>query len=265
MDLSLPTGGLENYKSASQRARITSEAWGESNLFCANCESPELIRTRTNTPAIDFTCPHCTAPFQLKSQKHKLGSSLSDGAYNKMAETIAADKPPNLFALHYDSESWTVQNLVLVPRFSYSLSIVRKRNPLSPQAERHDWVGCTIMLGEIPEQAKIHVISNSVVMAADEVRQQYRQIRKLGRLSVEARGWTLDVLRVIQGLGKPQFSLGEVYQFESVLSRLHPTNRHVRPKIRQQLQILRDWGFVEFLGRGKFRMHEDDRYKNGHP
>ncbi len=32
--------------------------------------------------------------------------------------------------------------------------------------------------------------------------------------------------------------------------RLHPENRYVRPKIRQQLQILRDLGFVEFLGRG---------------
>jgi len=35
---------------------------------------------------------------------------------------------------------------------------------------------------------------------------------------------------------------------------LYPGNRNVRPKIRQQLQILRDRGFLEFTGRGKYRM-----------
>jgi len=29
--------------------------------------------------------------------------------------------------------------------------------------------------------------------------------------------------------------------------------RHIRDKIRQQLQVLRDMGFVEFLGAGKYR------------
>jgi type II restriction enzyme len=33
----------------------------------------------------------------------------------------------------------------------------------------------------------------------------------------------------------------------------HPDNRHVPDKIRQQLQVLRDLGFVEFLGGGRYR------------
>jgi type II restriction enzyme len=36
-------------------------------------------------------------------------------------------------------------------------------------------------------------------------------------------------------------------------SPLHPGNRHVPDKIRQQLQVLRALGFVEFLGRGRYR------------
>ena len=36
-------------------------------------------------------------------------------------------------------------------------------------------------------------------------------------------------------------------------TKLHPDNRHVRDKIRQQLQVLHDLGFVEFLGRGRYR------------
>lgn len=254
MDLHLPRAGLDRYKSASQRTRVSSEAWGETNLFCVNCDSPELTRTHTNTPAIDFTCPICDALFQLKSQGRRLGSSLSDGAFSKMSEAIKADKTPNLFALHYEPESWKVRNLILVPQFSYSLSVIKKRNPLSPKAERHDWVGCTILLGEIPQEAKIPIISDGITSPSADVRKRYRRLKKLGRLSVEARGWTLDVLRVIHTLGKTEFSLQDVYAFEESLTRLHPANRNVQPKVRQQLQVLRKMGLVEFLGGGTYRL-----------
>ena len=71
-------------------------------------------------------------------------------------------------------------------------------------------------------------------------------------MKVEARGWTLDVLNVVRGMGRREFTLAEVYAFAGELARLHPRNRFVRPKIRQQLQILRDLGFVEFLGSGQY-------------
>jgi type II restriction enzyme len=31
-------------------------------------------------------------------------------------------------------------------------------------------------------------------------------------------------------------------------------NRHVRQKIRQQLQVLRDRGYLEFKGKGRYRV-----------
>jgi type II restriction enzyme len=49
------------------------------------------------------------------------------------------------------------------------------------------------------------------------------------------------------------FSLRDVYAFAAHLEKLHPDNRHGRDKIRQQLQVLRDLGFVEFLDRGHYR------------
>ena len=39
--------------------------------------------------------------------------------------------------------------------------------------------------------------------------------------------------------GRPDFTLNDLYAFEARLSALHPANRHVRAKIRQQLQVLR--------------------------
>jgi hypothetical protein len=49
-----------------------------------------------------------------------------------------------------------------------------------------------------------------------------------------------------------------VYAFEGALSNLYPNNRHVQQKIRQQLQVLRDRGYLEFLSRGRYRLCSQD-------
>ncbi len=45
-----------------------------------------------------------------------------------------------------------------------------------------------------------------------------------------------------------------VYAHAGSLAKRHPQNRHVQPKIRQQLQELRDMGLVEFPGGGDYRL-----------
>jgi type II restriction enzyme len=62
------------------------------------------------------------------------------------------------------------------------------------------------------------------------------------------------VLNVVRGIGRKEFSLAEVYAHEAALARLHPTNFHVRDKIRQQLQVLRDFGFIKFLNGGRYEI-----------
>ncbi|MDO8663385.1 MAG: Dam-replacing domain protein, partial [Candidatus Wildermuthbacteria bacterium] len=66
--------------------------------------------------------------------------------------------------------------------------------------------------------------------------------------------WLLDVMRCVDKLGKKEFALDEVYAFENELSLAHPENRHIKDKIRQQLQILRDNGYLEFIERGIYRV-----------
>jgi type II restriction enzyme len=44
-----------------------------------------------------------------------------------------------------------------------------------------------------------------------------------------------------------------VYQFEKQLAAKHPENNHIKDKIRQQLQMLRDKGIIGFNGRGHYR------------
>jgi len=254
VQLALPTAGLDRYKNPSQVARVASESWGLRNLYCPNCTSPRLNSTPANTPVIDYTCPLCASLFQLKAQGHSLGARILDAGYDKMVHAIRENRRPNLFAVYYLPNEWSVWNLLLIPSFGLPLSAIEKRKPLSSSAERRGWVGCNIRIDLIPSDAKILVISEGKTVPARVVRERYDRVRPLQTLDVERRGWTLDVLNVVRSLGKRDFSLPDVYGLEKQLGQLHPSNRHVRDKIRQQLQILRDLGFLEFLGGGDYRL-----------
>jgi hypothetical protein len=92
-----------------------------------------------------------------------------------------------------------------------------------------------------------------VICNRQEIWTTLARVRPLEQLRVDARGWTLDVLNVVRALDKKEFVLQDVYAFAAQLQKLHPGNRHVPDKIRQQLQVLRILGFVEFLGHGCYR------------
>ena len=61
-------------------------------------------------------------------------------------------------------------------------------------------------------------------------------------------------MKCVELIGRPEFALTDVYAFEARLAAIYPDNRNVRPKIRQQLQVLRDHGWLEFLGRATYRV-----------
>ncbi|MGH9865413.1 MAG: DpnI domain-containing protein [Candidatus Acidiferrales bacterium] len=254
MQLELPRAGLECYKSNSQRARIATEAWAMKNLYCLNCDSDEVSCSPPNTAAIDYVCPNCDASFQLKAQAHSFGSKILDAAYATMLQKIREDETPNLVALHYDLASWNVRNVFLVPEFAFSISAIEKRKPLAPTARRAGWVGCNILLTEIPPDTRIPLVVNGEPSNPKLARKQYARVRPLAKLRPEMRGWTLDVLNLVRALHKQNFSLADAYTLEPHLASLHPSNRHVRDKIRQQLQVLRDLGLVEFLGHGHYTL-----------
>ena len=48
-------------------------------------------------------------------------------------------------------------------------------------------------------------------------------------------------------------TLDEVYKFEGKLKLKYPSNNFIKDKIRQQLQLLRDKGIIEFVGRGNYK------------
>jgi type II restriction enzyme len=190
----------------------------------------------------------------MKSHGGPLPRRITDAAYATMREAIVEGHTPNFLFLHYDRERWEVRNLVLVPRFVFSMSCIEMRKPIRPTARRHGHVLCNILLGNIPPDARIPMVVDGVPATLVAVRERYARLRPLEKLEHEARGWTLDVLNVVRSLDKREFYLSDIYLRDKQLQRLHPDNLHIRDKIRQQLQRLRDLGFVEFLGGGNYRL-----------
>lgn len=176
-----------------------------------------------------------------------------DGAYETKIERLKANNAPHLLLLHYDKAERQVQNLRVVPRFFFTAEIIQRRKPLGPHARRAGWVGSNILLNRIPISGQIPIIQDGVVRDLGEVRRAWESFRFLEQKRSAAKGWLLDVMRCVELLGSGEFSLSDVYAFEDALSALYPGNNNVRPKIRQQLQVLRDNDFLEFLGRGRYR------------
>jgi type II restriction enzyme len=256
------------YKSGSQRARVVTEFWGEHNLYCPNCSPPKLTRQTHNTKVIDFCCPACNFKYQLKGQKTRFGNSINDGAYESMMAAIRRDDTPNFYFMHYDLATWSVKNLLLIPHFAFPPSAIIKRPPLSATARRAGWIGCNIALSRIPADARIAIVTTiarsasgsdsrqfaQFVSTPEEVRAKFRKVKPLEKISTKQRGWTLDVLNIVRRIGKSIFTDEDIYTFAPELEKLHPDNRHIRDKIRQQLPVLRDTGFLEHIATGEWRL-----------
>ena len=168
-----------------------------------------------------------------------------------MMSAVRSDNVPNLVTVQYTS-AWKVWNVLLVPSFFFTATVIEKRKPLSSTAQRAGWVGCNILLKQIPTDGKLRVVADGIAAPVHRIRNQFDQIRPLSRLAVGLRGWTLDVLNAVRQIQKQEFTLSDVYVFETQLAAAHPGNRNVREKIRQQLQRLRDLGFLQFISPGHY-------------
>lgn len=245
------------FESASQNARVWTENWVAHRLFCPNCGAASLNQHPANRPVADFLCATCGEDYELKSQKGRFGRKIVDGAYTTMTARLQARDNPNLILMNYDRAALSVTNLIVVPKHFFTPAIIEARPPLALTARRAGWRGCNILLGDIPEAGKIWLVRDGDLLGREHVLETWRRTLFLREAGTAARGWLLEVMKAVEDAvaqgGRPEFTLEDVYAAEARLSALYPGNRNVRPKIRQQLQVLRDRGWLEFAGRGRYR------------
>lgn len=263
MDLSLDPGVAEGYTSPSQRSRVITEAWAEENLYCLNCDVDRIEAHRPNKKVEDFLCPACDRRIQLKATRSGHGRKVTNSAYGPKMQAIRDNEAPDYAFLGFDPDAWRVSDLFLVPGHFMTPSVVEKRNPLSSDARRSGWVGSNIILDRIPAAGRIDMVDDGTMIPRDSAREKFQQTAFLSEKAAGTRDWTTAVMDCIDDLPVApgeRFALSDVYGFEDRLSEMYPDNQHVRAKIRQQLQVLRDEGLLEFLGDGTYRLRWiDDR------
>ncbi|HTV40220.1 MAG TPA: DpnI domain-containing protein [Candidatus Sulfotelmatobacter sp.] len=142
---------------------------------------------------------------------------------------------------------------------------------------------------EISQSLLTFAATDIRITPPEEVREKFRRIKPLKELSITQRGWTLDVLNIVRRISDRRrrmaaavptaesltkksarmaerqlcptgdtFANADVYAYERDLAQLHPDNRHIKDKIRQQLQVLRDLGILSQTERGVWKI-EDGR------
>ena len=253
MQLFFDLSKAKAYHSKSQIARVLTELWVNDNLYCPRCGNKRISKYPNNLPVADFYCPHCQSEFELKSKNGALGRKVPDGAYGTMIERITSNENPDFLFMGYSSENQSVHSLLFIPNYFFVPEIIEKRKPLAETAKRAGWVGCNILLDQIPKQGRIEVISNGILREMDEVVSKVRQSLALKTTNIAERGWLFDILKCLNQIPTERFSLQDMYAFENVLQKKYPWNHNIRPKIRQQLQVLRDRGLISFLGNGQYQ------------
>lgn len=253
MNLLMDVSVGEKYHSNSQKIRVITENWFNYSMYCPCCGSPKINHFENNKPVADFYCPHCAEEYELKSKSGKIDNKVNDGAYDTMIKRIEAINNPNFFFLNYSKSSMKVQDLIIVPKHFFVKDIIERRNPLAETARRAGWIGCNIEIKKIPDEGKIYIVKNETVTKTEDVISQVKNVQFISNYNLKARGWIMDILNCVGSIEDREFSLKEVYRFEDELKIKHPDNKHIKDKIRQQLQLLRDQGLIEFLGKGRYR------------
>ncbi|MCX5699462.1 MAG: restriction endonuclease [Candidatus Omnitrophica bacterium] len=244
----------QSYHSVSQKIRVMAEDWVSREIFCPACGC-NIKHYENNRPVADFFCLDCKEEFELKSKKDSIGNKIVDGAYRTMIERLQSNNNPNFFFLNYHLRSFEAINFFVIPKHFFVPQIIEKRKPLALSARRAGWIGCNILLQRIPVSGRIFLVKNAHVESKQKVLRDWKKTLFLREeKDIKSKGWIIDVMNCIEQLAKKEFTLDEVYNFEAVLQTKHQSNRHIKDKIRQQLQVLRDKGYLEFVRKGQYRV-----------
>ena len=75
---------------------------------------------------------------------------------------------PNSFFLTYTKTTFEIKNFLTIPKYFFVADIIEMRKPLNFTARRAGWVGCNIIVNNIPEFGKIYYIQNGVTKSKHE-------------------------------------------------------------------------------------------------
>ena len=226
MNLKFDISHSEGYVSSSQIARVLTESWVRRNMYCPSCGNDELNKMINNNPVADFLCTSCKSEYELKSKKNSLSLKIVDGAYKTMIERINAYNNPHFFFLNYSLKEHHVIDFLVIPKHYFVNDIIEKRQPLKETARRAGWIGCNILLQQIPSAGKIYLVKNGEVQSKNLVLNIWAKTAFLENQKKISRGWLIEMIKVVEEIPGNTFTLSEVYKFENRLKKFFKQQFH---------------------------------------
>ena len=259
LDLQMDPAAARGYKSASQIARRVTEDWATRNLYCASCAFNELTPAKNNAPVLDFRCPECNANYQLKSQSRRFGRKASNSAYEKKMDAITNGSAPHYAFLHYSTNDWQVKTLFIVPGHFFTPALIQERPPLPPTARRAGWIGSNILLGSLPDEARVAVVADGVPRDAVDVRNDWARFQFLRDDPLARGGWGAAVLicvrHVVRSTDSKIFTTAGFLCDLRGRTRCYPDNSTRARQDSATVQVLRDGGVLRFVdNRGTYQV-----------
>ena len=186
-----------------------------------------------------------------------LGQLPSSGKVYYIRDGVVSSKPRIMQAWHRVSfmreiakpaaKSWTLDMMSCIDRLSKTEFTLAELYAFERElAARHP--ANTRVRAKIRQQLQFLRAMNYLENPAPG---KYRLVPTTAE-KLQPDSWTLNVKNCIASLANTRFTLQEIYAFDSRLQKQHPDNQHIKAKIRQQLQILRDQKYLVFLGNGKY-------------
>ena len=129
--------------------------------------------------------------------------------------------------MRYDRARAQVCDLIVAPKPFFTPEVIERRKPTHPKGRANSWVGCNILLGEVPEAGEVAVIREGVALPRTEVIARFRETLFLRAAGAGARGWMIEVLKRVERIGADAFSLDDMYAFEGRLAAIYPGNANV--------------------------------------
>ncbi len=234
------------FKSKSQQARFVTERWAAANLYCPQCGS-YLSPLPNNTPVIDLQCKICNLQFQLKSKTQAFGKSVPGGDYHHMVQSVQMRQHPSFFLLQWDANDYLVTNVQLIHKDCIEEDCIVRRQKIASGFE-----GFNLDLKLVLRSGRIPIVYEGREIEKDTVLSQWKAITKIIPSMSSLNGWQKEVMRFIDSLGN-EFYASDFEDQCLIWEAKYPNNNHIAAKVRQQLQMLRNKGLIQFDGKGKYR------------
>ncbi len=90
------------------------EIWAKFNLWCHNCENPNLVMQRRNYQVSDLYCAACKMEYQVKSTKFRFARTIRGAGHLPLSKREAENDIPDYLLIEYNMRARHVVKVSLI-------------------------------------------------------------------------------------------------------------------------------------------------------